>query len=157
MVEIQTIASAAAIFGTPEAPCFGTTHATEADLTRLVSFTAGACAIDLAAMRASTDYGHLLSDQHPAVVALWGALALLSPPELKEFYVFMCGAPVPRTGIKSVEYRIVGKECNADTLLVSHTCYRGLDLSTSLVTVAMASACIKNTMANDRLSRSMHR
>ena len=160
LLEIQTFASAGAILGTPQAPCFGgtvTMHATEADLTRIASFTAGACAIDLAAIRASTDYGHLLSDQHPAVVALWGALALLSATELEEFYIFWTSAPAPRTGIRSIDYRIVGKECNANTLLVSHTCYKGLDLSTSLTTVAMASACIKNTMANDRISRSMHR
>ena len=161
--EANIVRSCAAIFGTPcdVSSLFGAdrredTFATESDLARIGAFTAGACSIDVAEIRARTRYNTALSNDHPAVAAFWAALGLLASAELEEFYIFWTSAPPPRTGSASLEYTITGKADAPRDLITSHTCFNGIDISTALDSVEAASACIKSTLEHDRRSRSMH-
>ena len=162
--ETNVIMSCAAIFGTQCA------IATESDLARIGAFTAGPCVVDINEIRSRTSYTGFTTDNsdrvtnnsdrvtnsdHPAVAAFWAALRLLSDTDLEDFYIFWTSAPPPRAA-SVTEYRIKGKDDASRTLISSRTCFREITISTALDSVEAASACIKNTIEHDRLSRSMH-
>jgi hypothetical protein len=156
--ESNVIMSCAAIFGTPCAV------ATESDLARIGTFTAGPCVVDINEVRSRTKYTGFTADNsdrvtnnsdHPAVAAFWAALPLLSKTELEDFYIFWTSAPKPRAA-SVTEYRIRGKADASRTLILSRTCFREITISTALDSGEAALACIKNTIEHDRLSRSMH-
>jgi hypothetical protein len=67
----------------------------EAELQELIGGAEGAAGLDLADLAAHARYAGGYSADHPAVRALWTALATLSPPQQADFLRFVTACPRP--------------------------------------------------------------